>query len=112
MKLTVLLGAVESGHLDVVRRLLVSDAACSSQLGWTPGRLWKGSSQLGGTPGRQWKGLGSHLLFCWSGAPILDHGSREQRGWILEALTRFLARLPLLASGFAIEIGILECMAF
>lgn len=97
MKLTVLLGAVESGHLDVVRRLLVSDAACSSQ--------------LGGTPGRQWKGLGSHLLFCRSGAPILDHGSREQREWLLEALTRFLARLPLLASGFAIEIGILECMA-
>lgn len=97
MKLTVLLWAVESGHLDVVRRLLVSDAACSSQLGWTPCR--------------QWKGLGSHLLFCWSGAPVLDHGSREQREWLLEALTRFLARLPLLASGFSIEIGILECMA-
>lgn len=75
---------VESGHLDVVGKLVVSDAACSPQLGWTP---------CG-----QWKGLGSQLLLCWGGAPILEQGE-----WILEALTYSLPIFPCLLLHLTLE---------
>lgn len=89
---------MEGGHLDVVRKLLVSDTACLPQLDWTP---------CG-----QWKGPGSHLLIGWGGSPFLKQRSRDrgQGEWILEALLCFLAHLPWLASGLALEIGILECV--
>lgn len=64
MKLMMFLWPVEGGHLHVVRKLLVSGAACSLQLEWTP---------CG-----QWEGLVSHLLIGWGGSPILEQGSRDR----------------------------------